>query len=62
MLGGINGYLTAKNTTMGGKVADAVLTGATSTGMVLRPGTALLDLVLSQKYNCQRCIAAAPVR
>jgi hypothetical protein len=48
---GINAYVTSKNRTTGGKVADATLTGASEALVVANPVTALTDLALPKNYK-----------
>jgi hypothetical protein len=51
---GINAYLTSKNRTTAGKVADATLTGASEALVVANPVTALADLILPKDYKLSK--------
>ena len=51
---GINAYVTSKNRTTGGKLADATLTGASEALVVANPVTALADLALPKDYKLSK--------
>jgi hypothetical protein len=51
---GINAYVTSKNRTVTGKVADATITGASEALVVANPATALLDFALPKKYKLSK--------
>jgi hypothetical protein len=54
ILEGINAYVTSKNRTTAGKVADATLTGASEALVVANPATAVADLVLPEDYKLSK--------
>lgn len=48
---GINAYLTSKNQTTEGKIADATLSGASGALVVANPATAIADFLLPKNYK-----------